>query len=57
MPYCFRNSEYDKIYGTLRNTLPNTVCVKQYDKHMVTPKIGCRLGDSAIRGGFCLEIV
>ena len=44
MPYCFRNSEYDKIYGTLRNILPNMVCVKQYDKHMITPKIGCRLG-------------
>ena len=44
MPYCFRNSEYDKIYGTLRNILPNTARVKQYDKHMVAPKIGCRLG-------------
>jgi hypothetical protein len=44
MPYYFRNSEYDKTYGTLRNVLPNMARVKQYDKHMVTPKIGCRLG-------------
>jgi hypothetical protein len=44
MPYYFRNSEYDKIYGILRNILPNMARVKQYDKHMVTPKIGCRLG-------------
>ena len=44
MPYYFRNSEYDKTYGTLRNVLPNMARVKQYDKHMVTPKIGCSLG-------------
>jgi len=44
MPYYFRNSEYGKTYGALRNVLPNMVHVKQYDKHMATPKIGCPVG-------------
>ena len=44
VPYLLRNSKYGNIFGTSRNVLLYTARVKQYGKHMATPKIGCRLG-------------
>ena len=44
IPYCFRNSECGKRYGTLGNVLPCAARVKQYGKNMTTLKIGSRLG-------------